>query len=417
MRSRPHCNGIPESSPVSAQTTVVPRPPPDSGPLMQLRPSELEQHIAVFGESGSGKTVLVSSFYGAMQEPQFLKSSLFDVTADNTGQGHRLHANFLGMRDSARPPVLTRFTSTSYAFTLRLRNKGAQANGSKPFDALRLVWHDYPGEWWEQDVSGEEAERRDAAFKSLLGSDVAFLLVDGQRLLANAGEEERYLKSLLGSFRTGLLNLERQLPGDDKPLVRFPRIWIMALSKADLLPELDVFGFRDLIIGKAADDLDELRNALKGFVDSPEALAVGEDFVRLSSARFEPNRIEVTDRFGLDLVLPIAAMLPFERHIKWAEQRQMGSKVAEMLLEGAPALAGALIGKGKYAGPQALVAALVGAKGVNAAMRTAVKLGGDQLRKMYLDAMTKKDYLAAVLTQFELDLNAGEDERGLLKSK
>ena len=64
----------------------------------------LEQHIAVFGESGSGKTVLVSSFYGAMQEPQFLKSSLFDVTADDTGQGHRLHANYLGMRDSARPP-------------------------------------------------------------------------------------------------------------------------------------------------------------------------------------------------------------------------------------------------------------------------------------------------------------------------
>ena len=64
----------------------------------------LEQHIAVFGESGSGKTVLVSSFYGATQEPQFLKSSLFDVVADDTGQGHRLHRNYLGMRDSARLP-------------------------------------------------------------------------------------------------------------------------------------------------------------------------------------------------------------------------------------------------------------------------------------------------------------------------
>ena len=64
----------------------------------------LEQHIAVFGESGSGKTVLVSSFYGATQEPQFLKSSLFDVTADDTGQGHQLHGNYLGMKDSARPP-------------------------------------------------------------------------------------------------------------------------------------------------------------------------------------------------------------------------------------------------------------------------------------------------------------------------
>ena len=39
---------------------------------MQLN-GVLEQHIAVFGESGSGKTVLVSSFYGATQEPEFLE--------------------------------------------------------------------------------------------------------------------------------------------------------------------------------------------------------------------------------------------------------------------------------------------------------------------------------------------------------
>jgi ABC-type lipoprotein export system ATPase subunit len=33
---------------------------------MQLKRA-LEQHIAVFGESGSGKTVMLSSFYGATQ--------------------------------------------------------------------------------------------------------------------------------------------------------------------------------------------------------------------------------------------------------------------------------------------------------------------------------------------------------------
>src|SRR3954453_6656942 len=110
----------------------------------------LEQHIAVFGESGSGKTVLVSSFYGATQEPQFLKSSLFHVTADDAGQGHRLHANYLGMRDSARTPTQTRFSSTPYAFSVKLRDKDVNASGPKPFDALRLVWHDYPGEWFER---------------------------------------------------------------------------------------------------------------------------------------------------------------------------------------------------------------------------------------------------------------------------
>jgi hypothetical protein len=378
----------------------------------------LEQHIAVFGESGSGKTVMVSSFYGATQEPQFLKSSLFDVTADDTGQGHQLHKNYLGMKDSARPPEPTRFSSTSIAFSVKLRDRSVKATSPKPFDALRLVWHDYPGEWFEKDVSGpEEAQRRVATFKSLLGSDVAFLLVDGQKLLDNAGEEERYLKSLLGSFRTGLLRLKNQLLEDGKPLVRFPRIWILALSKADLLPDLDVFGFRDLVIGKASDDLDELRKVLKRFVDSPDALAVGEDFVRLSSAKFEPNRIEVTERIGLDLVLPLAAMLPFERHIKWVEQKQIAAKVIEELLGGAGALAAALIGKAKFAGLQGRLVALVRRGGVSAAMSTAAKLAADQLRKMNSEALAKRDYLAAVLTRFRLDLDDAEEQRVLLRSR
>ncbi|MGP5287339.1 ATP/GTP-binding protein, partial [Glutamicibacter arilaitensis] len=55
-----------------------------------------EQHIAVFGESGSGKTVMLSSFYGAAQEPKFTKDSLFHVVADEFGQGARLHKNYLG---------------------------------------------------------------------------------------------------------------------------------------------------------------------------------------------------------------------------------------------------------------------------------------------------------------------------------
>jgi hypothetical protein len=243
------------------------------------------------------------------------------------------------------------------------------------------------------------------------------LLVDGQRLLDNAGEEERYLKSLLGSYRTGLQRLEDQLLEDGKPLVRFPRIWILALSKADLLPELDVFGFRDLVISKASADLGELRKVLEGLVASPDALAVGEDFVRLSSAKFEPNKIEVTERIGLDLILPLAAMLPFERHIKWAERKQIPAKVAEELLDGVRALAAALNGETKLAGLKGRLVALVGHDGVNAAMIAAAKLGGDQLKKMNSEARAKKDYMAAVLTRFGLDLDEGEKKRILLRSQ
>lgn len=382
---------------------------------MEVKRGALEQHIAVFGESGSGKTVMVSSFYGATQEPQFLKSSLFDVTADDTGQGHRLHANYLGMKDSGRRPETTRFSATPYAFSVKLRYRTDKANSPAPFDALRLVWHDYPGDWFEQEVDGPEvAQRRVAAFKDLLGSDVALLLVDGQRLLDNAEEEERYLKSLLGSFRTGLLRLRDQLLEDGRPLERFPRIWILTLSKADLLPELDVFGFRDLVIGKASDDLGELRKVLQGLVEFPDALAVGEDFLRVSSAKFEPNRIEVTERIGLDLILPVAAMLPLERLIKWAQRRQIPAKAAERLVGGVGALAAALIGKTKFV---RRFEKWFGRDAVNKAMREVANLTVGQLTKMNLEARAKQDYMAEVLTRFGLDLDEGENDGILFRSR
>src|SRR3954449_10456152 len=180
----------------------------------------LEQHIAVFGESGSGKTVMLSSFYGSEQEPQNIKKGAFNLVAENAGQGTHLHQNYLGMKNSAKVPDATKFAATSYRFLLKFKGETeAKPLKAKPFDALRLVWHDYPGEWFEQDVSGsEEAQRRVTTFQSLLGSDVAILLVDGQKLLDNAGEEGRYLKSLLGSFRSGLLRLEDQLLEGSKPL-------------------------------------------------------------------------------------------------------------------------------------------------------------------------------------------------------
>lgn len=378
----------------------------------------LEQHIAVFGESGSGKTVMLSSFYGATQEPQFLQKSLFHVVADLFGQGARLHRNYLGMRDSARLPMDTRFSATSYSFSIKLKDgSDAKALKAKPFDALRLVWHDYPGQWFEQDVSGpEEARRRVDGFRSLLGSDVALLLVDGQRLLDNAGEEERYLKSLLANFRNGVLSLRDDLLEDAKPIVQFPRIWVIALSKADLLPDLNVFKFRDLLIEKAADDIDELRKVLGGFVEASDALSVGEDFVLLSSAKFDTDRIEVTERVGLELILPLAAMLPFERHARWAQAKLIPGKVAEKLLAGAGALAAALLGRTAKPGPAALLLNLVGFVLSEEVVNDAVRLAGDKLREVNSEALAKRDYLRATLTRFQMDLEEGEEQQILLRS-
>ncbi|MCM0614429.1 ATP/GTP-binding protein [Paenarthrobacter sp. TYUT067] len=383
---------------------------------MQSR--EQEQHIAVFGESGSGKTVMVSSFYGATQEQHYLQKSLFDVVADSAEQHRQLHQTYLGMKNSAQVPDATRFSSTSYTFSIKLKDTvDSKTRMAKPFDALRLVWHDYPGEWFEQDVSGAtEAQDRVGTFKSLLGSDVALLLVDGQRLLDHSGEEEKYLKALLTSFRRGLLSLKGQLLEDGTLLRKFPRIWIMALSKSDLLPNLNVYEFRDLLIEKARDEIDQLHRVLAGFVEVSEALSFGEDFVLLSSAKFDADKIEVTERVGLELILPMAAMLPLQRHARWAQLKLIPGKLGAQLLTKAKtlAMAAALLGeKGRLPGRMGRLLSRLDPDLVD----QVAKLAGDKLRDVNSEAVAKRDYLAATLTRFQLDLEEGEEKQILFRSR
>jgi hypothetical protein len=377
-----------------------------------------EQHLAVFGASGSGKTVLISSFYGAAQEQSFVKDSLFNVIAEDTGQGHRLRQNYLGMKNSATLPSLTKFSTTPYSFLIKLKNPGDPkfAKG-RQFDALRLVWHDYPGEWFEEDPSSEEeARRRIGTFRSLLRSDVALILVDGQKLLDHAGEEERYLKSLFWGLRDGLERLKDDILDEGQPLKEFPRIWIIALSKADLHPGLDARRFQDLVIEKSASEVSALHEVLKEFVRFPEALSVGEDFLRVSSATFEPGRIEVSRRVGLDLLLPVAALLPLERLARWDARLQIPRRLVDQLVHNSDSIT-------KFLRDPALLLVLRRiprfGKPLSLALPTLAKViavSTPKVRTLNAAARAKGDYVTAVLTQFRLDLDRGVEEGVLIKS-
>lgn len=383
--------------------------------LGMAKNQKIDQHIAVFGESGSGKTVLVSSFYGAAHDSR--PESLYRIIPGDMGEGVKLYQNYLGMRDSARTPELTKFNSDSYTFSVKMKEA---SGGQEAKTDLRLIWHDYPGEWFEQETTGPtEAKRRIDTFQSLLGSDIALFLVDSQRLLDNSEEEERYLKSVFINFGNGLLSLKDDLLPEGEKLGRFPRIWVIALSKADLLPDMDVVKFRDLVIGKAGRELADLGNVLKEFVEGEEALSLGEDFVLLSSAKFETGKIEVEKRIGVDLILPIASMLPLERYAKWSQASLLPGKIAEKLLNvgnlGVGGLAAAMVGNQKLFGKVALIQAIVSLMSKDV-VNEAVKLVGEKLREANEEALAKHNYLQAMLTGFKIDLEKAEAEKVFLRS-
>ena len=64
----------------------------------------------------------------------------------------------------------------------------------------------------------------------------------------------------------------------------------------------------------------------------------------LSSAGPEPVEIDVTKRVGVDLILPVASLLPLERRVQWEEKMEIPRQVLDTLADSADTLAAVLIG-------------------------------------------------------------------------
>ena len=285
---------------------------------------EFEQHIALFGEDGSGKTTLLTCFYGYQQESKFQKEAGYRLVAEDTTQGQTLLSYYYKIME--QQVLQTRMTSREYRFNIRLNEA--------PKNVGRLVWHDYPGEWWKKTKTGEEQVDKEKTFLSLLSSDVALFLVDGKKLKENG---DRYLKLLFANFKDEIIRLkDAPFLNEKTPLAHFPRIWTICLTKADLLPDMTAEMFRKRIIHSVFDEMQELKREIKEIIEEPEFFNLGDDYLLLSVAEYdESNKIikDITKQKGVDLIAPIAFTVPVKRALWWAEKKTQTIATAGKVLE------------------------------------------------------------------------------------
>lgn len=376
----------------------------------------VDQQIALFGQTGSGKTALLCSFYGTEWDSTVNDQQIYSLQAKDD-RHNLLMKMYLGMKEDSKVPPLNKFDSNRTVFALRQKNLPLKAAGKS--DQVRITWHDYPGEWFEGGVSGEDERRqRIDTFRNLLESDVALFLVDGQKLHDYAGEEERYLTYLFSSFIESLNQVQEDILQDGKPLDQFPRVWVIGLSKADLWPDMTVRQFENLLNKKAGNEINALRMKLLEFIDKDDEFSFGKDFLLLSSAKFTPEHIDISQRKGIDVLLPLACVLPVERHLRWQKIKMIPLWAMKKLDQ-----AGAV----KIAAPFLLKVASPlkfgkGAKAVAAAAFTmiverVVDLPTEVLEEQSKNALEKSGFLTALVAVFTKTLNQAEQDQILVREQ
>ena len=363
-----------------------------------------------------------------MTEPSTIASIAYRITAKDASQHGSLRQVYLGMRDLNRTPPANRFKKNSFEFEVSVNQPiDPKAKKAPTPKQVSLVWHDYPGEWLEETPgTSEEKRRQKDTIATLMGSDVALLLIDASRLTTDPDTQARYLKSVLGNYRESIQRIRTDLVPDGKLLVDFPRIWVLTLSKADLLPDLTASQLADLVTLHAADEVNQLRSDIGQLVKGG-AVALGEDYLRLSSAQFSPDRIDTDTTIGLDTIVPLTLLLPISHFARWEERKILPARKAHQTLAkfteltdkhklGPKALAGKAI-----ANP--LLKKFPGMKHINsiaklaAFLSAAALLGSDQLKRLEENAKAKHEYLQAALLNFEATLAQAEEQGVLVRRR
>lgn len=278
-----------------------------------------EIRIAVFGESGSGKTTLLSTFFGRQQSEEFISESEYYLRAEKKSQQNELLANYYGLEKGEFPQGT--INNGLYSFWLEISKLEQKES------ALKISWLDYPGKWWIQDEIDDEGKKRQKeCLEILMSSHVGILVVDGAKYLK---DKENYIRKLFDNFKNEFKKIKRESMQKDKSKKGKkkddkigPDKWIIALSKADLIPDFKAYDFSKEIIrlvGRQFGDIDEKIDA-NGF---------GDRYLLLASVKCDASGQIISDTtIGIDCIAPASLIASIENAKRIKVEMAKSSKLS-----------------------------------------------------------------------------------------
>ena len=352
-----------------------------------------ELSIAFFGESGCGKTVLLSTYFGRLRSQEYREQHGYSLFMSKVAPADRLLSTYFGLSEGRFPDTSQRFEDFSFDVQLKGLPPALQP-------ALRVLWYDYPGEWLTQDGRDtDEIEERERGIGKLLSCQVGFLVFDGNLFKLNG---TKYLRKVLAQFRERVRIHKEHLSNTGRPFEDYPTKWIFLLSKADLFSDnFKAEDFQKALLVDCLHELEELREEFP--VDS----SIGTHFLLQSSLKAEDGRIlDATVSRGLSLIAPLAFMSILQEVARKGERLEKYGPILRKLAKRLPFLC-ALLSKAAKKSPKLRLLLLV----FEDVLVDFAGKAGDLLEKELEAAIKRRDTFKAICLAMKRELQTKEARR------